>query len=143
MCTAREYYKALCDLSRKQLEQTFHGVLPSTIQVAPCGHDLMLHLSFDFVQQVKTYYTSLSIITHLQVHYPSNPLQPGPIYFLTPRKCGIFGVCCEGIPLQLNYLIDESVDCGKGANTVVSLLHDFLSTCPALLKQACYLRRAC
>ncbi len=62
------------------------------------------------------------------MHLPSNPLQPGPIYFLSPRKCGIFGVCCEGIPLQLNYLTDESVDCGKGSNTVVSLLHDFLST---------------
>ena len=55
----------------------------------------------------------------------SNPLQPGPVYFLTPRKCAIFGVCCEGIPRQINYLIDEAVDVGKGANTVVSLLHPF------------------
>ena len=27
-----------------------------------------------------------------QIHYPSNPLQPGPLYFKTPRKCGVFGV---------------------------------------------------
>ena len=53
----------------------------------------------------------------LYVHYPSNPFQPGPIYFLTPRKCGLFGVCCEGIPRQINFLIDEAVDTGKGANT--------------------------
>ena len=39
-------------------------------------------------------------------------------------------VCCEGIPLQVNYLIDESVDYGKGSNSVVSYIHDFLSTCP-------------
>ena len=62
-----------------------------------------------------------------QVHYPSDPLQPGPIYFLTPRKCGIFGVCCEAIPRQVNYLIDEATDTGKGANTIVSLLHHFFA----------------
>ena len=60
-----------------------------------------------------------------QVHYPSDPLQPGPIYFLTPRKCGIFGVCCEALPRQINYLIDEACDTGKGANTIVSMLHHF------------------
>ena len=46
------------------------------------------------------------------------------MYFLTPRKCAIFGVCCEAIPRQVNYLIDEAVDMGKGA--VVSMLHHFL-----------------
>ena len=70
-----------------------------------------VHYSFDFAQQV---------------HYPHNPLQPGPIYFKTPRKCAVFGVCCEAIPRQVNYLIDEASDTGKGANTVVTLLHHFL-----------------
>ena len=60
-----------------------------------------------------------------QIHYPANPFQPGPIYFLTPRKCAIFGVCCEAIPRQINYLIDEASDTGKGSNTIVSLLHHF------------------
>ena len=69
--------------------------------------------SFDFAQQV---------------HYPSDLMQPGPIYFLTPRKCDIFGVCFEAIPWQLNYLIDEGVDVGKGSNTVVWLLHHFFET---------------
>ena len=45
------------------------------------------HYSFDFAQQV---------------HYPHNPFQPGPIYFLTPRKCLIFGVCAEAIPQQVS-----------------------------------------
>ena len=71
----------------------------------------VIHYSFDFAQQV---------------HVPHNPLQPGPIYFKTPRKCAIFGVCNEGLPRQVNYLIDEQYDTGKGANTVVSLLHHFL-----------------
>ena len=60
-----------------------------------------------------------------QVHYPANPLQPGPLYFLTPRKCSIFGVCSEAVPRQVNYLKDEAVDVGKGANTVISMLHHF------------------
>ena len=61
-----------------------------------------------------------------QVHIPSNPLQPGPIYFLTGRKAGIFGICCEAIPEQRNFIIDEAMDTGKGGNVVVSMLHYYL-----------------
>ena len=68
------------------------------------------HYSFDMAQQV---------------FYPNDPLQPGPMYFLTPRKCAIFGVCCEAIPRQVMYLIDEAVDMGKGSNAIVSMLHHF------------------
>ena len=76
--------------------------------IAPASNAISVHYSFDFAQQV---------------HYPSNSLQPaGPIYFLTPRKAAIFGVCCEAIPRQVNFVIDEASDTGKGANTVVSLL---------------------
>ena len=64
-----------------------------------------MHYSFDYAQQV---------------HLPSNPQQPGPIYFLVPRKCGLFGVCCEGIPRQVNFLIDEAHLISKGANAVVN-----------------------
>ena len=70
-----------------------------------------MHYSFDFAQQV---------------HLPSSPLQPGPIYFLVPRKCGIFGVCADGLPQQINYLIDEGMSSSKGSNMVISLFHHFL-----------------
>ena len=70
------------------------------------------HYSFDMAQQV---------------FYPNDPLQPGPMYFLTPRKCAIFGVCCESLPRQVNYLIDEAVDMGKGSNAIVSMLHHYLT----------------
>jgi len=53
-------------------------------------------------------------------------LQPGPIYFKTPRKCALFGVCNEGSNQQLTYLIDEERVTSKGANTVISLVHDYL-----------------
>ena len=71
----------------------------------PCSTDFAVHLSFDYAQQV---------------HLPSFPMQPGPLYFLVPRKVGIFGVCMEGIPRQVNYLIDESHCSSKGSNAVIS-----------------------
>ena len=87
--------------------------LPDGIYLGPheeCSFQGTVHYSFDFAQQV---------------HYPSNPQQPGPIFFKTPRKCGLFGVSCEGLTKQVNFLLDESWDYGKGANTVISLLHFF------------------
>ena len=92
---------------------TTNGVFsppPPFSSLKACSFGGMVHYAFDMAQQV---------------HYPSNPLQPGPIYFLTPRKCALFGVCCESIPRQINYLIDEACDTGKGANTIISLLHHF------------------
>ena len=83
---------------------------PPAEKVTPCSRSIKAHYSFDVAQQV---------------FYPNDPLQPGPMYFLTSRKCAIFGVCCEAIPRQINYLIDEAVDIGKGANAVVSMLHHF------------------
>ena len=75
------------------------------------GYNGPMHYSFDFAQQI---------------HYPSNPLQPGPAYFLTAHKCQIFGVACEPLGWQVNYLIDEADYAGKGANITISLLHHFL-----------------
>lgn len=42
------------------------------------------------------------------------------IYFKTPRKCALFGFCCQAIPHQVNFLIDENVLTGKGANSTIS-----------------------
>ena len=71
------------------------------------------HYSFDFAQQL---------------HYPANPLQPGPIFFKTARKVQLFGIHAEGVSRQVNYLIDEASSVGKGANVVISLVHHFLAT---------------
>jgi hypothetical protein len=40
-----------------------------------------LHYSWDYAQQV---------------HFPHHAQQVGPIYFKTPRKCNVFGLCSEG-----------------------------------------------
>ncbi|XP_052760849.1 uncharacterized protein LOC128203463 [Mya arenaria] len=70
----------------------------------------MVHYSFDYAQQVL---------------YPHYAQQVGKLFFKTPRKCGCFGVCCESSGTQILYLLDESVgkSVGKGANSVVSMLH--------------------
>ena len=113
----RSLYRHELDECKRQVHHHFSevGVFvppPPHGMVAPASNAISAHYSFDFAQQV---------------HYPSNPLQPGPIYFLTPRKAAIFGVCCEAIPRQVNFVIDEASDTGKGANTVVSMLDFFFS----------------
>ena len=80
MRSGRAYYNSMVDASRESCRHV-HKLGRAD------GVD-NVHYSFDFAQQV---------------HLPSNPMQPGPIYFLAPRKCGIFGVCCEGIPKQVLY----------------------------------------
>ena len=114
MCE-RSHFRTVVKTSKDTIQQHFaekEAPFPPPVGVVvPNGSGpARVHYSFDFAQQV---------------HYPHNPFQPGPMYFKTARKCAIFGVCCEGIPRQINYLVDEAADTGKGANTVVSLLHHF------------------
>ena len=111
----RSFYKTTCEECKRSV--TTHFTMndkfippPLSSRTPPNSVPIQVHYSFDYAQQV---------------HYPSDPLQPGPLYFLTPRKCAVFGVNCEAIPRQVNFLCDESGDCGKGANTVVSQLHYF------------------
>lgn len=107
--TEREFYRNTCSESKNNLQR-----LADTIEFDephdPCSIDTVIHYSFDFAQQI---------------HTPSNPMQLGPIYFKTPRKCGIFGVMCEAVPQQVNYLIDEASDVGKGANSTISYVHHY------------------
>ena len=111
----RSHYKTTCKECEREIRShfttgdEFHPP-PLASQTPANSVDIKAHYSFDYAQQV---------------HYPSDPLQPGPIYFLTPRKCAVFGVACEAIPRQVNFLADEAGSCGKGANTVVSQLHYF------------------
>ena len=111
----RSYYKTKCDDCRRDIISHFSSgdefqPPPLASHTPANSRDITAHYSFDYAQQV---------------HYPSDPMQPGPIYFLTPRKCAVFGVNCEAIPRQVNFLSDEAGVCGKGANTVISQLHYF------------------
>ena len=77
------------------------------------------HYTFDYAQMVSL---------------PHMARQPGPLYFKTPRKVQLFGVCSEGVPRQTNYLLDKEQTIGPngtkshGANSVVSLLHHYFAT---------------
>ena len=109
----RSLYRTICKESEREIRSFFTNGSdftppPLNSRVRANSRNIRVHYSFDYAQQV---------------HYPSDPMQPGPIYFLTPRKCCIFGVNCEGIPRQVNFLADEAGDCGKGSNSDISQLH--------------------
>ncbi|KAK6167396.1 hypothetical protein SNE40_021432 [Patella caerulea] len=106
----RSLYNSMVQKARDVLKNLGVTELEST---NPATRDITMHYSFDFAQQV---------------HYPSNPLQPGPMYFLTPRKCGLFGINCEALPRQVNYLIDEGMCITKGSNAVISYLDHFFTS---------------
>ena len=113
----RQNYKAICEECKVSVRAHFttNGTFTPSPPCSrtPCNsQNIKVHYSFDYAQQV---------------HYPSDPLQPGPIYFLTPRKCTVFGVACEALPRQIFFLTDEAGDCGKGANAVVSRIDYFFT----------------
>ena len=105
----RDFYNNICTESQSNFKR-FEERIKLDEKNKVCSIDTTIHYSFDFAQQIQIL---------------SNPMQPGPIYFKTPRKCGIFGVVCEAISLQVNYLIDKASDVGKGANTTVSFVHHY------------------
>lgn len=74
------------------------------------SRDILMSYSWDFAQQLQ---------------YPFEDQQVGPIYFKTPRRAQLFGVCCEGNLSQMNYLIDEADFTEKNSNTIISLLDHF------------------
>ena len=81
----RSLYRSVCNNAKQETRKVFtvndkFSSPPPFFSLQPCSNQTTMHYSFDMAQQV---------------HYPSDPLQPGPIYFLTPRKCALFGVCCE------------------------------------------------
>lgn len=107
----RLYYRAHAKIAQKY----YHDLVDRGETLVPSkanSRNIMSHYSWDFSQQLQ---------------YPFEDQQVGPIYFKTPRRAQLFGVCCEGIPRQVNYLIDEADFLEKNANTVISLLDHFFA----------------
>ena len=109
--TERAYYTACTQLAEEHYLRLGLKKMP-TRSIKPNSRNIMQHYSWDFAQQL---------------HYPYENQQVGSIYFKTPRKAQLFGVCCEGIPRQTNYLIDEEDFPEKNANTVISILDHFFT----------------
>ena len=102
-----------------EAKQELNGVEVTDQAVTAKSSDYQnVHYTFDFAQNVLI---------------PHHSRQVGPLYFMSPRKVQIFGVRLDGIPLQLNYLIDEHQSIGPdGANThvpnsVISMLDHTLT----------------
>jgi hypothetical protein len=107
----RLYYKAHSKIAAVDYENLRKTNTPKT-DITPNSQDIVMSYSWDFAQQLQ---------------YPFEEQQVGPIYFKTPRRAQLFGVCCEGSGRQINYLIDEAHFLEKNANTVISLLDHFFS----------------
>ena len=71
--TERELYRKACDDAKRSFK-----ALEDSMDIDgchdPCSLDTTMHYSFDFAQQV---------------HYPSNPMQPGKLFFLSPKLYSI------------------------------------------------------
>ena len=105
---ARDHYRAC--ITRAKLAET-DSIEQESDNVS------YLHATFDFAQQATI---------------PHHARQVGPLYFRVPRRVQIFGVANEGLPKQVNYLVDENETIGKdgskshGPNSVISMLHHYL-----------------
>lgn len=105
----KNFYKNCCQELKVSVQNYIKDV-DFSVGCEPCSYDGTVHYSYHYEQQL---------------HYPTDPNQHDPIYFKTPRKCALFGICCEAIPCQINFLIDESVQTAKGSNSTISYVHYF------------------
>lgn len=104
--TEREFYINTCTESNNNLERLADRIKFDE-QHDPCSMDTVIH------------WTLLCKFT-----FPVTQCS-WDRFTKTPRKCEIFGVMCEAVPQQFNYLIDEASDVGKGANTTISYVHHY------------------
>ena len=70
-------------------------------------------------------YTTATTMLNSYIILFVNAQQAGPEYFKTARKRNLIGVRCEPRSYQINYLIDEADDVGKGADATISIVHQF------------------
>ena len=106
----RSFYRSTV----KAVERTTHQVLTANNGIVPknnppCSLKGKMHYSYDYAQQV---------------HYPSNPLQLGPIYFKTPQRCGVnwFILLCECADSRTGqYQLQMSAWCCTAVHEVSSI----------------------
>lgn len=106
---AKENWDRMSKQTRKSILSNL-SCHPEYRLTEPNCREIDCHYSFDFAQQI---------------HYPHSPQQRGKEYFKSARKCMLFGVTCESISRSVLFFIDEQEQVGKGANTVISLIHTF------------------
>ncbi|CAB4396013.1 unnamed protein product [Rhizophagus irregularis] len=99
----RDYYKKCIENSREQLSKINKELIIRSGN--PNSLEFENHISWDFAEGV---------------HLPYSSQQEGSIYFKSPWKVSIFGICEEAFPQQKNYLIQENENVGKAGHTKFS-----------------------
>lgn len=134
----------LCDKCRQLMQNTANVANKSEDEKKKAANDLLNHL--EDARKQREYYNAciekaekteeaeflvISMDYAQNVSYPSSPQQVGSSYFKSGRKCAIFGIANERTKVQDNYLVDESYSIGKGPNSVISMLDDYLERHPS------------
>ncbi|KAF0552575.1 chaperonin: PROVISIONAL [Gigaspora margarita] len=104
----RENYKQQIKIAYKDIQN--FGINNLVCPGKPNSLDITIHISWDYAQQIQ--------LPHLSQ-------QEGDMYFKSLYKVHLFGICDDAFPRQVNYLIKESELVGKGADTVISLVHNY------------------
>ena len=78
--------------------------------IVPASNNIMAHYSFDFCAAGALFEQTNAAWSNLLLNTLEGP---------------VFVVCCEAIPRQVNFNIDEASDTRKGANLVDSMLYYF------------------
>ncbi|RGB24601.1 hypothetical protein C1646_772843 [Rhizophagus diaphanus] len=102
----RENFRSCVANSKLALQEFQNAPRPGI----PNSLDFENHISWDFAEAV-------------QIPYSSQ--QEGATYFKSLYKVQVFGVCEDGTPRQVNYLIPEDENVGKGADITISLVHHY------------------
>ena len=104
----KKHYREACKECKDNVQQMFtvdEKYVPPPVAVPhpAMSVNTTIRYSFDMAQQVRDFSAITLYCTYLlQVHYLSNPLKPGQKNLhLTPCKCTIFGVSCEGLPRRV------------------------------------------
>ncbi|CAB4376175.1 unnamed protein product [Rhizophagus irregularis] len=101
----RDYYKKCIENSREQLSKINKKLIIRSGN--PNSLEFENHISWDFAEGA---------------HLPYSSQQEGSIYFKSPWKVSIFGICEEAFPQQKNYLIQENENVGKEVQDLSDLV---------------------
>jgi len=86
------------------------------------------------------HYTILSFDFAENILLPNKVNEPGIFYFKMRRKIELFGINNEKTNVQHNFLIDECFKISKSPDTVISMLHHYLTQYISSEGQGSYLR---
>jgi hypothetical protein len=142
-----KYYTTEFDYTKKLKKKTdycseccvLHTILKSNsvLQIEKQEAKLKLELHLNAAANARSHYNQKKAETNdikvLSFDYAENILipylidEPGIFYFKTRRKVGLFGINDDKSNIQCNFLLDECCMISKGPDSVISMLHYYLT----------------